>query len=200
MTKNRRIRLADKDDASSILQIYAPYITGTAITFECEVPTVEAFSDRMKNIQRVYPWLVCEIDDHIAGYAYASRYMERQAYDWSADFSIYINPQYHGKRIGKSLYFSLIEILKLQGYYNIYSAVTMPNIKSESLHESFGFNEIGIFRNVGYKLGGWHDVKWYVLKINEHIQSPVKPKKINEIADTDEFRSVIKKAEQMIMD
>lgn len=195
---DKNIRLATESDSTSILQIYAPYITDTVITFEYQVPTMTEFSDRIANIKRKYPWLVCEIKDNIVGYAYASRFREREAYSWSVDFSVYINPQYHRKNIGKALYFALFEILKLQGYYNIYAGVTIPNIKSESLHESFGFKAIGIYQNVGYKFGRWHDVKWYGLKINEHIQSPVKPKSIDEVSNTDEFKTIIEKAEQMI--
>jgi phosphinothricin acetyltransferase len=154
----------------------------------------------MNNIQRKYPWLVCEINGSIVGYAYASRYSEREAYNWSVDFSVYINPHYHGRKIGKALYSCLFEILKLQGYYNAYAGVTVPNIKSESLHEAFGFKSIGVYKNVGYKFGKWHDVKWLGLEIAEHIQSPIAPKPINEISNTSEFRTIIQKAEQIIMD
>lgn len=200
MSSNKKIRLAAEEDFASILQIYAPYITDTIISFECQIPTEIEFSQRIANIQRKYPWLVCEINDKIIGYAYASSFNQREAYDWSADFSVYINPQYHGKNIGKALYFSLIEILKLQGYCNIYAGVALPNIKSESLHESFGFKTIGVYQKVGYKFGSWHDVKWYGLKIKEHILSPEKPKAIGDVSNTDEFKTIMKKAEQMIND
>lgn len=199
MLKDIKIRLADEEDSASILQIYAPFITDTVITFEYEVPTIEEIGRRIDNIQKKYPWLVCEINDNIVGYAYASRFRERDAYDWSVDFSVYINPKYHRKGIGKALYFSLIELLKLQGYYNIYAGVTLPNIKSENFHESFGFKTIGVYQNVGYKFGNWHDVKWYGLKIKEHAKSPIKPKAIDEICNTNKFKAIIEKAEQMIL-
>lgn len=198
MLKDKEIRLATEGDNASILQIYAPYITDTVISFECQVPNIVEFSERMENIQRRYPWLVCEINDNIVGYAYASRFSEREAYNWSADFSVYINPQYHRRNIGTALYFALFELLKLQGYYNVYAGVTLPNIKSQSLHESFGFKAIGVYQNVGYKFGSWHDVKWYGLKIKEPIQSPIKPKSIDEISDTIEFKTIIGKAEQIM--
>lgn len=200
MFKNIRIRLANKSDIVSLLHIYAPYVTDTVITFEYEVPTISEFEKRLSNIQKKYPWLVCEINDNIVGYAYASDFREREAYDWSVDFSVYINPQYHRKNIGKALYFSLSELLKLQGYCNIYAGVTIPNIKSESLHESFGFTPIGIYQNVGYKFGSWHDVRWYALKIKEHIQSPIKPITFDKINNTTEFKAIIEKAEQMIIE
>lgn len=196
--KDKTIRLATERDSASILQIYAPYITDTVITFECQVPSLTAFSERMANIQRKYPWLVCEIDHQIAGYAYASCFHEREAYNWSVDFSVYIDPQYHRRNIGKALYLGLFEILKLQGYYNAYAIVVLPNIKSERLHESFGFKEIGIYQKAGYKFNSWHDVKWYGLTINEHIQSPAKPKSIHEVSHMDKFKKIIKKAEQIM--
>jgi phosphinothricin acetyltransferase len=198
MLRTKKIRLATKNDCGPILQIYAPFILDTTITFEYKVPTSTEFCERMANIQRKYPWLVCEINDVIAGYAYASRYREREAYDWSVDFSIYINPKYHRKNIGRALYFALFELVKLQGYYNAYAGVTLPNIKSESFHESFGFKPVGVYHNVGYKFDNWHDVKWYELEIREHIQSPAKPKSIDEISNTHEFKAIVEKAEQMI--
>lgn len=198
MLKNKTIRLATEDDSESVLKIYAPFITNTAVTFEYKVPTIAEFKERMANILKIYPWLVCEIDNKIAGYAYASRFGEREAYKWSVDFSVYIDPEHHGKHIGKALYFALSGILRLQGFYNAYAAVSVPNIKSERLHESFGFKAIGVYRNVGYKLGSWRDIKMYELKIQEHAQSPAEPAPINEISNTDEFKAIIKKAEQMI--
>lgn len=200
MTANRKIRLAYESDSKSILDIYAPFITDTAITFECEVPTIEEFMNRMSSIQEKYPWLVCEIDGIIVGYAYASQYSGRAAYDWSVDFSIYINPNYHGKKIGRALYSSLFELVKLQGYYNAYAGIALPNMKSKSFHEAFGFKMVGVYKNVGYKHGKWHDVGWYALDIAEHIKSPVKPKTINEICNTPEFEAIIQRAEKLIKD
>lgn len=198
MPKEKKIRLAKEEDCDSILHIYAPYIINTAITFECIVPTIIKFRERMENIQSYYPWLVCEIDNNIVGYAYASRFREKEAYKWSVDFSVYIIPEYHRKNIGKALYFALSELLKLQGFYNAYAGVTLPNIKSESLHESFGFKAIGVYHNVGYKFDNWHDVKWYEVKIQEHIQQPLEPKPIEEITNTNEFKEVLRVAEQII--
>lgn len=152
----------------------------------------------MDHIQNNYPWLVCEINNHIVGYAYASRFREREAYKWSVSLSIYINQNYHRKGIGKALYYALLELLKLQGYYNAYVAVTQPNINSGGFHEAFGFKEVGVYHKVGYKFGSWHDVKLYELKIKEHIQSPIEPKSINELSSTDEFNAIIEKAGQMI--
>lgn len=197
MPISKKIRLASREDSAEILDIYAPFITDSVITFECEVPTIEEFTKRIAKIQKRYPWLVCEYNGSIVGYAYASQYSERAAYDWSVDFSVYINPEYHGRNIGKALYFSLFELLKLQGFFNAYAGVAVPNAKSEGLHESFGFKPIGIYKKVGYKLGSWHDVKWYGIEIAEHAFSPEKPKSIGEISST-EFDPIFQTAEQII--
>lgn len=198
MAVNKKIRLATEADCASLLDIYAPYITDTVITFEYEVPTALEFSKRISNIQKKYPWLICEINDKVVGYAYASPFSGRAAYDWSVDFSIYIDSKYHRKNIGKALYFTLIELLKLQGYYNAFAGVSMPNVKSESLHQSLGFTPIGVYQNVGYKFGNWHDVKWFELKIQDYSKSPFTPKVIDEINHTPEYNAIIHRGEQMI--
>jgi len=159
MLKHKKIRLVTQEDSDAILKIYLPFITDTVVTFEYKVPTLTEFKERMADIQKNYPWLVCEINNRITGYAYASRFREREAYKWSVDFSVYVDPEYHGKGIGKALYFALSELLKLQGYYNAYAGVTLPNVKSEGLHESFGFKAVGVYHKVGYKFDRWHDVK-----------------------------------------
>jgi len=196
--QEKKIRLATKDDSSPLLDIYAPYIASTTITFEYKIPTKKEFRERIAHIQKQYPWLVCEINNRIVGYAYASRFREREAYKWSVSLSIYINQNYHRKGIGKALYYALLELLKLQGYYNAYVAITQPNIKSGNFHEVFGFKEAGVYHKAGHKFGSWHDVKLYELKIKEHIQSPVEPKSINELSSSDEFKAIIEKAEQMV--
>lgn len=200
MSMNKKIRLAVENDSASILEIYAPFITGTVITFECDVPIVTEFGKRITNIEKKYPWLICEINGNAAGYAYASQFNERAAYDWSVDFSVYIKPEYHRKKIGKALYFALFELLKVQGYYNAYAGITLPNIKSEGFHQSFGFRSVGVYKNAGYKFGSWHDVKWFELKIQDYSQTPATPKSINEINNTPEFNTIIQKAEQIIKD
>ncbi|OPJ60304.1 GNAT family N-acetyltransferase [Clostridium oryzae] len=191
MNNSKNLRLATLDDCTEILNIYAPFITDTVITFEYDVPTVEEFKDRMRNIQAKYPWLVYEVDGKIAGYAYASPFHVRAAYDWSVNFSIYIKPEYHGRHIGRTLYKALIEILKLQGYCNAYSLITMPNDKSEGIHKNFGFTTMGLCKDVGYKFGQWHDVKWYELQMQPHPEKPETPKLIEEIVDTYEFKKIM---------
>jgi phosphinothricin acetyltransferase len=190
LEKNKIIRLAEDEDARQMLDIYAPFITNSVITFENDVPAEKEFRERIQNIQKKYPWLVYEIDGKIAGYAYASPFHERAAYEWSVDLSIYVSPEFHGKGAGRSLYYALLEILKLQGFCNAVSLVTVPNEKSERLHKSFGFSEIGIYENIGYKFG-WKSVRWLGLKINDYRDIPEVPRKIGEVKDSIEFKKII---------
>ncbi len=198
MAGNIRIRLATAADAPSVLEIYAPFITDTAITFENEVPGEEEFAERMEAVQQKYPWLVCEDCGNIVGYAYASRFQQRAAYEWSAALSVYIRPGFHGRKIGKALYFTLLELLKLQGFCNAVAIVTLPNGESEDFHRSVGFRPIGIFQKAGYKLGSWHDVIWFGLNIQAHPQTPKRPMAVGEIQNTPAFDAIIQKAERMI--
>lgn len=166
-----QIRMAEEADAMDLLNIYKPYIE-TPITFECEVPSIETFSQRIREITADYPYLVCETDGKIVGYAYAHRHKERAAYRWNAELSIYIDEQDAGRGIGKMLYHALIHILVLQNVKNVYGGVTMPNPKSEGLHKFFGFQAVGIYHNTGYKCGKWHDVIWFEKQIGEYDSMP----------------------------
>jgi L-amino acid N-acyltransferase YncA len=195
---NKRIRMATELDSVSILEVYAPFIRNSIITFECKLPTAQEFKKRIIDITQKYPWLVYEVNGDIVGYAYASQYNNRSAYDWSADCSIYIKPDFHRKGIATALYFALIQLLKLQGYYNAYAGITLPNAKSEGFHKSFGFKPVGVYHNVGYKLNGWHDVMWMEYTIVEHSKQPLKPKMIIEIENSIEFNKIMANALQMI--
>jgi phosphinothricin acetyltransferase len=178
------IRLVRETDTVEILKIYEPYIKDTAITFECEVPSVEEFRNRIQDISIDYPYLVCLIDGNIVGYAYADRQMERAAYQWNAELSVYIDKSYLRFGIGKALYTCLIEILKLQNVQNVYGGVTAPNPNSEKLHEYFGFQKLGTYHNTGYKCEAWHDVMWFEKSIGEH---ELEPKSFLSIKEIDEI-------------
>ncbi len=175
-SKDFRIRVARQSDAAAVLKIYEPYITDTVVTFEYEVPTLAEFEQRMATIQRDLPWFVCASGATIVGYAYASHFRERKAYDWSVDLSVYVDSDWHGRGIGKALYECLIATLKLQGYYNAYGGITMPNEKSVKLHEKFGFREVANYEHVGYKHGRWLDVKWFGLALAPTATAPGQPK------------------------
>jgi L-amino acid N-acyltransferase YncA len=175
------LRLADENDAAGILSIYAPYIESTSFTFETEVPSVDAFARRIRNYLQEWPWLVFEIDGVIAGYAYASRYRERTAYQWCAECSVYIHHDFQKKGIARALYMALIEILKKQGFRNVYAVINLPNDKSVAFHELLGFRYFATFENVGYKSGQWKNVGWWRLILNEFDDNPAAPKKFQDM-------------------
>jgi len=176
----RIIRLARASDAEGILTIYAPYISGTAISFETEVPSAEEFATRIGAIGGRYPYLVCEIDGKIAGYAYASKFREREAYRYDVETSIYVAAEYHGSGLAYELYGRLFQILKELGYYNAYASTVTQNTKSVNFHQKFGFKPIGIYHRAGYKFERWHDGMWLEKEINS---SDARPGRIRAIRD-----------------
>ena len=154
------IRRVAAGDAAALLDIYAPYIRDTAITFEYDVPAAEEFAARIGDIARTHPYLVCERDGRPVGYAYAHNIRERAAYDWAAELSVYLAPAAQGQGAGTALYRCLIDLLAMQNLRILYGCVTLPNEKSERLHEKLGFAPVGVWHGAGWKFGRWHDVGW----------------------------------------
>lgn len=159
--EQRYLRRASAADAQGILDIYAPYIENTAVTFEYDVPSIEEFTARVRQAASTYPYLVCEADGDIAGYAYARRHKERAAYGWNAELSVYLSPAWQGRGIGTALYRALIALLDAQHVKNLYACVTLPNEASVRLHEKTGFSLLGAYHKSGWKNGAWHDVGWF---------------------------------------
>mgnify|MGYP000490122070 FL=1 len=165
------IRFAAEADAPALLAIYAQYIE-TGITFEYQLPTREEFARRIRDFGGTYPYLVCEENGCIVGYAYAHRQAERAAYQWNAELSVYLDRDHTGTGLGKRLYHALMELLRLQGVRTVYALVTLPNEKSEGLHRSMGFRLMGVQRSTGYKAGAWRDVAWFEKPIAPYDQNP----------------------------
>lgn len=174
-----KVRLANVADAQEILNIYAPYVINTNITFEYTVPTLEEFRNRMEIIMKKYPYIVAVSKNRIVGYAYAHEYKERAAYQWNVETSIYVDENLKHQGIGSLLYRKLLDILALQNVQNVYACVTLPNQNSEKLHHAFQFELVGRFHNSGYKLNQWHDVGWFERSIgnryNQNNMSEVIP-------------------------
>lgn len=169
------IRIALTQDASAMLEIYRPYIANTSITFETDPPSVEAFAGRIAHYLEKYPWLVYEVDGKIAGYAYASQYRERVAYQWSVECSVYIGEAFMRQGIASELYTALFAILKKQGFMNVYAVINLPNDRSVALHERLGFRWFATYEKVGYKLGRWKNVGWWGLQLNDYVEEPPAP-------------------------
>ncbi|MEO6288669.1 MAG: N-acetyltransferase family protein [Ginsengibacter sp.] len=169
------IRIAQHRDAAQILEIYAPYITDTSFTFETLVPSTKAFSQRILAYLENCPWLVCEADGVIAGYAYATRHRERIAYQWCVESSVYIHNDFIKKGVATALYEALFKILKYQGFRNLYAVINLPNDNSVAFHEKCGFTWFADYKNVGYKLGKWKTVGWWLKQLNDYTSEPSAP-------------------------
>ncbi len=154
------IRDARRSDVPAMLAIYAPFVEHTAVSFEYDVPTEAEFARRLEEHQAAFPWLVCEENGRVMGYAYAGRAFERAAYGWNAEISCYLAPELRGRGVGRSLYARIEEILTRLGYYKLFAVVTSANAPSVAFHRALGFRDAACFRNVGYKQGGWYDVLW----------------------------------------
>jgi L-amino acid N-acyltransferase YncA len=114
----------------------------------------------------------------VLGYAYASPHRERAAYRWSVDVAVYIAEQARRRGVGRQLYSTLFAMLVELGYYNAFAGVTLPNPASVGLHESMGFTPVGVYRNVGYKLGAWHDVGWWRRPLQPPAADPAEPRSL----------------------
>ena len=166
------IRLAVKNDAEQIQAIYSPIVSQTATSFELVPPTIAEMRKRIADTLGHLPWLVCDRKGEVLGYAYASQHRARAAYQWSVDTSVYVHAELRRSGIGRALYSSLLKLLVMQGYYNAYAGITLPNPASEGLHEAIGFKPVGIYREVGYKLGAWHNVGWWQLALQPKANPP----------------------------
>ena len=174
-TNEIKIRPATEADAAEILNIYAPYITDTAITFEYDVPTLEEFTGRIRHTLEKYPYLVAVRDNEIIGYAYAGAFYGRAAYDWSAETTIYVKKGCRHSGVGKLLYQALETALKAQNIINLYACIGYPEEDDEYLtknskqfHEHLGYRLIGEFRKCGYKFGRWYHMVWMEKIIADH--------------------------------
>ena len=175
------IRPATVADLPRILEIYAPYVEHTAISFEYTVPTLAEFTDRFLGITAQFPWLVWEENGAVLGYAYGSLPFERAAYQWSAEASIYLRAEARGRGIGKSLYAALEEILKKQGYRKVYAIITTANEASVAFHKAVGYRHTATFPDCGYKFGQWYGTVWLEKDLNTWLTPPQPPIPVTEL-------------------
>lgn len=156
------IRSATPADAPGVLAIYGPVVRDTHVSFEAEPPTVEEMAERIEATLREHPWLVAVSEKgEILGYAYGSSFRSRPAYRWTVEVSAYVLPDARGRGIGRALYRRLLDELEERGFVTALAAIALPNAESVAFHEAFGFERVGVFRDVGFKLGGWWDVGWW---------------------------------------
>jgi L-amino acid N-acyltransferase YncA len=178
---NVALRLATKDDAAAVAEIYRPFVASTPISFEIEPPDAQEMQRRIDSTLPTHAWLICEHRGDVVGFAYAGRHRERAAYQWSVDTSVYVHSAFHRRGIGCGLYTSLFRILVAQGFVSAYAGITLPNKNSVALHESAGFESIGVYRNAGFKLGQWYAVGWWQRALLAPPATPSPPLNLDDI-------------------
>jgi phosphinothricin acetyltransferase len=156
----RRIRDAGPRDAARCAEIYAPYVLGTAVSFETEPPPPEEMARRIAAAQERHAWLVLEDGGVVAGYAYGGPFMARPAYAWSTAVSVYVDERRRRTGAGRALYEALFDRLAGRGLRMALAGITLPNDPSVGLHRALGFETVGTYRRVGWKHGAWRDVLW----------------------------------------
>ena len=169
------MRDARAADAAACAAIYAPYVTGTAITFETEPPSEGEMAARIKTASSSYAWLVLEHDGRVVGYAYGGRFHARPAYRWGCEVSVYLEAGRRRTGGGRALYEALLARLRERGFRIAIAGMTLPNVASVGLHEALGFEPVGTYRRIGYKLGNWHDVAWMQRRLLDDDGEPPEP-------------------------
>lgn len=175
-----KVRAASAADAAAIAALYAPYVTGSVVSFETEAPDASEMARRMAGDEGKYPWLVaCDAAGALLGYAYATAFRTRPAYRFSVETTVYVAGDAHGRGIGSALYAALLPVLEAQGFVQAIAAITLPNPASVRLHERFGFRRIGAYEAVGFKQGGWHSVGLWQRALAPLSDTPAEPKMLN---------------------
>jgi L-amino acid N-acyltransferase YncA len=173
------IRMATENDTEELLEVYSYYVTNTAITFEYDMPSVTEFSRRIRNTLKMYPYIVAMEKNHIIGYAYASAFKERAAYDWAVETTVYLKQDCRGRGLGKKLYTALENILKRQNILNLNACIAYTSTDdahldntSTAFHQHLGYEKVAHFKKCGYKFGTWYDMIWMEKLIGDHSDMP----------------------------
>jgi L-amino acid N-acyltransferase YncA len=186
------MRLVTEADAPRILDIYAPIVRETVISFEYEVPGEDEMRQRIRGkLEHGYPWIVMERDDLLLGYAYAGRWRDRAAYDWTVETTVYVNASARRGGIGRTLYGALFEVLRLQGFVQAVAGVTLPNDASVGLHQAVGFVPTGTTHNAGYKFGHWHGVAFFEMTLQTPPDVPTPTRNVASLVGTEDWQSIV---------
>ena len=185
------LRLATPADGPALADIYRPAVTDSATSFELDPPDGAEMARRVARILELTPWLVCERDGAVLGYAYAGPHRERPAYQWSVEVSAYVQGEARRLGVARALYTSLFAALVVQGFRNAYAGVTLPNEASVRLHAAVGFTPIGVFRGIGYKHGEWHDVAWFERALAPRDAPPPAPRPLRDCEREPAFRAAL---------
>jgi phosphinothricin acetyltransferase len=166
------IRDARPADAEEIARIYRPYVSDSAISFELEPPSAGIMAERLDAAGSSYPWLVAAGPRGLLGYAYGGPHRSRPAYGFSVEVSVYLDESARGQGLGRRLMAALLDDLASRGFNTALAGTTLPNPASIALFKSLGFDQVGVFRQVGFKFGAWHDVSWWQKSLRDGHQEP----------------------------
>lgn len=169
------VRDAGPADAAACAAIYAPYVRETAISFELDAPGEAEMRRRIEVSSTTHAWVVLEDDGAVVGYAYGAQLHSRPAYRWSCEASVYVQRGRRRTGAGRALYAALFERLAARGFRSVIAGMTLPNEPSAGLHRAMGFEPVGTYRNIGYKLGRWHDVAWTQRRLSDTDGAPAEP-------------------------
>jgi phosphinothricin acetyltransferase len=167
-----RIVLASANDLPAILRLANLAAETTAANFATEPEPLDEWQRAWTDTREMYPWLVTRDGGSVVGFAKASPHRSRGAYRWTAEVTVYVEPELHGRRLGSALYGALVPLLREQGYVTLLAGITTPNPASERLHAAFGFARCGIHRRAGWKFGRWHDVGYWELHLSPEGRAP----------------------------
>ncbi|WP_254447598.1 arsinothricin resistance N-acetyltransferase ArsN1 family B [Sphingomonas sp. ID1715] len=169
------VRPALPADAARVAAIYAPYVTHRGVSFEEAPPDAAEMAARMAKLNGLFPWLVAEQDAEVLGYAYAGSFRARAAYRFAVETTVYVAEEAHRRGVGRLLYRHLLATLRAQGFTQAIAIIALPNHASVRLHESFGFEAVGLNRRVGWKDGHWVDVGIWQLELCDSGAAPTEP-------------------------
>ncbi len=176
------VRLAEECDLPTILELSNWAALNTPANFAVEPETIGSWRREYVETHEMHPWLVAvDEEGQFLGFAKSSPWKGRCAYNWSAEVTVYVQPDQHGQGIGKALYARLIDILKAQGYRTLLGGITQPNEASVSLHESFGFKRVALFERIGWKFDQWHDVGYWQLELCDDDERPVAIRSVRDV-------------------
>ena len=193
------IRLATPEDGDAFAEIYRPAVVGSPISFEFEPPDGAEMARRVAAALARFPWLAFEDGGVAMGYAYAGTHRARPAYQWSAEVSAYVHHDARRRGAARALYTSLFVVLRELGYCNAYAGITLPNPASVGLHEALGFRPVGVFHDVGHKLGRWHDVGWWERPLGERVAHPDPPRAIGDLLGTQAFETALADGQRLLL-
>ncbi len=176
------IRHATGCDLPRVVEITNHYIAETVIHFSTAPWTIEQARAEFDAGQRLLPFLVAEEAGRLVGFARASKWKSRCAYEWAVETGIYLDPSVRSRGIGRRLYAELFDILLRQGYRTIIGGIALPNEASVRLHESMGMTRTALFPKVGYKMGRWIDVAYWTLELGDGVSPPASIRPVAEVA------------------